>query len=358
LSGNNLHPLPFTNTMKKFLLVFVVILTIASCKNKTGIPDVSNVKVDLEIQRFDRDFFTIDSNNVLPGLNEVNRKYPILTNIFLQSILGLDSGSTLAGVKRFIHVHGPIDSAVSKTFSSTDAIKKDLHKAFQFVKYYFPQYRTPSVIYTVVGPVDALAQNNNVYTPDFLGDGFLGLSLQFYLGRDYPVYHDPFFVENVAPEYRSRRFSKEYIAADAMMLIVDDLFPDKASGKPLIEQMIEKGKQWWLLDKFLPGVPDSIKTGYTTDQMEWCKRNEGVIWSELIRNTDLNSINPVDIQTYIGEGPFTQGFNPEYSPGNLGQWIGWQIVKRFASKNLNMKPAEVMMLDARKILDIAKYKPR
>ena len=36
------------------------------------------------------------------------------------------------------------------------------------------------------------------------------------------------------------------------MLIVDDLFPDQSNGKPLIEQMVEKGKQWYLLDKFLP----------------------------------------------------------------------------------------------------------
>jgi len=344
--------------MKRAIYILIISFVFLSCKNKKGIPDVSNIKVDLEVKRFDRDFFKIDSNDVLPGLNEVNRKYPILTNIFLQSILGLDSGSTLPGVKRFIHVHGPIDSAVTKTFANTDEIKKDLHKAFQFVKYYFPQYKTPAAIYTVVGPVDALAQNDNGYTPDFLGDGFLGVSLQFYLGRDYPVYHDPFFVENVAPEYRSRRFSKEYITADAMMLIVDDLFPDKASGKPLVEQMIEKGKQWWMLDKLLPNTPDSIKTGFTKDQIEWCTRNEGVIWSELIRNTDLNSINPTDIQTYIGEGPFTQGFNPEYSPGNLGQWIGWQIVKKFAAKNPSMKPAELMTMDPRKILDIAKYKPR
>ena len=45
-----------------------------------------------------------------------------------------------------------------------------------------------------------------------------------------------------------------------------------------------------------------------------------------------NSLNPAVIQTYIGEGPFTQGFSQEYSPGNIGQWIGWQIIKKFVRK--------------------------
>jgi hypothetical protein len=108
----------------------------------------------------------------------------------------------------------------------------------------------------------------------------------------------------------------------------------------------------------LPGVPDSIKTGYTKDQLNWCKENEGLIWSFLLKNEDINSINPATIQTYIGEGPFTQGFSQEYSPGNIGQWIGWQIVKKYADKNSSKKPAEIMEADAKIILEGAKYKPK
>jgi hypothetical protein len=143
-----------------------------------------------------------------------------------------------------------------------------------------------------------------------------------------------------------------------MKLIVDDLFPDKSNGRPLIEQMIEKGKQWYLLDKFLPRTADSLKTGYTQRQLEWCNENEALIWSILLKNENLNSIDPVTIQTYIGEGPFTQGFSQESSPGNLGQWIGWQIVKKFAEKNPDTKPQDIMLTDARNILEEAKYKPK
>ena len=89
-----------------------------------------------------------------------------------------------------------------------------------------------------------------------------------------------------------------------------------------------------------------------------CNENEGLIWSYIVKNEDLNSLNPAIIQTYIGEGPFTQGFSQEHSPGNLGQWIGWQILKKFTGKNTGITPDEVMKTDVKKILDEAKYKPK
>src|SRR5205085_1175191 len=108
----------------------------------------------------------------------------------------------------------------------------------------------------VVGPMnsreDLARMQGGDYTPNFLGPGLLGISLQFYLGRDFSLYSNEYFVNQVAPLYRSRRFSGEYITADAMKLIVDDLFPDHSRSLPLLEQMVEKGKQWWLLDKFMP----------------------------------------------------------------------------------------------------------
>jgi uncharacterized protein YjaZ len=42
----------------------------------------------------------------------------------------------------------------------------------------------------------------------------------------------------------------------------------------------------------------------------------------------------------------------------MGQWIGWQIVKKFVGKNPDIKPEDVMTTEAKKILDEAKYKPK
>ncbi len=121
--------------------------------------------------------------------------------------------------------------------------------------------------------------------------------------------------------------------------------------------MIEKGKAWWLLDKFLPTTADSVKTGYTQDQLDWCAANEGLIWTYILKNENLYSVDPSTIQVYIGEGPFTQGFSQELSPGNIGQWIGWQIVKKYADNNPKASIQDIMTASGKKILDEAKYRP-
>jgi hypothetical protein len=343
--------------MKRNWLITITLISIISCTGDERNPDVSSIKIDLTIQRFDKDFFAIDTLDLNKSLAALQQKYPTLLPIFIKNIIGVEVESNPKGINNYIKMNGPVYDSVEKEFKTMDKVKDLLETSFRYVKYYFPDYRIPKV-YTIVGPIDLLAKmNNGDFTPNFLGTDFLSLSLQFYLGTDCSIYSTEFFINNVAPLYRSRRFERKYIAPDAMKLIVDDLFPDKSTGKPLIDQMIEKGKQWWLLDRFMPDTPDSLKTGYTQKQLDWCKENEGLIWNFIKQNENPYSIEPVVVQTYLGESPYTQGM-PESSPGNIGQWIGLQIVKKFARNNKVLHPAEIMKTDPKKILEDAKYKPK
>lgn len=338
--------------MKKTILLAAVTVLLFSCKNKKGAPDVSGVKVNVEIERFDKSFFSLDTLQLQAGLQKLMQQHPGFYPDFMQQILGVSGADTNTGTlmvtKSFIHDYTPIYDSVKSKYEDVNWLKKELEKGFQFVKYYFPNYKTGKAV-LFLGPFDAPGVASTATG--------LAIGLQQYAGSNFSVYKAQ-EMQEMFPEYISRRFSPEYITANCMKAVVLDLFPDQSTGKPLIEQMVEKGKQWYLLDKFLPYTPDSVKTGYTQLQLKWCKENEGLIWADIVRNEDLNSISPTVIQTYIGEGPFTQGFSQEYSPGNMGQWIGWQIVKKFADKNPDMKPEEVMRTPARKILDEAKYKPK
>ncbi len=345
--------------MKKVWLFPFFAFLFTTCNNKKDTPDVSGIKADLSVQRFDEDFFAMDTMALEKDMSKLQIKYPDFTPLFLQNILGVTDEN---GIKIYYRLYKPVFDSSQQLYKDLDDVKKQVEQALQYVKFYFPSYKLPARITTVVGPMNSMQDfammGNGDYTPDFLGPDFIGISLQFYLGKDFSLYNTEYFTNNVAPAYRSRRFSKEYIIGDVMKLITEDIFPDKSKGKPLVEQMIEKGKQWWMLDHFLPQVPDSIKTGYTKQQLTWCKENEGLIWSYIVKNEDLYSINPVTIQTYIGEAPFTQGFSQELSPGNIGQWIGWQIVRKFAENNSKLKPEEVMQSTPKKILEEAKYKPK
>ena len=61
--------------MKINTLFFLGLVFFIGCTDSKG-PDVSNIKVDIPIERFDKSFFSIDTNNTAAGLNELMKEHP------------------------------------------------------------------------------------------------------------------------------------------------------------------------------------------------------------------------------------------------------------------------------------------
>jgi hypothetical protein len=338
--------------MKNCWIVLIVALLLSACKNGKPIPDTSGITVNAKIERFDKAFFALDSNNIGAGINKLNQQFPYFTNDFLVNILGTgpltDTSTTPLIVSRqFLSTYQAVNDSLQLKFQHTDWLEKELQKGLKLVKYYFPRYPLPPKIVTYTGPFDAPGVAITRFT--------LAIGLQLYAGRNFSFYKSQQGQE-MYPAYISRRFESEYITPNCMKAIAEDLFPDNSGNKPLIEQMIEKGKYWWLTDQFLPETADSLITGFTERQFSWCKNNEGMIWNFFLQN-DLFSIDPDVIKNFIGEGPSTQGM-PEASPGNIGPWVGWQIVEKYIERNPSTTPEQLMRTDAKHIFDDARYKPK
>ncbi len=347
------HNRSFENRFNAFAFlacIFMISLS-SSCNNNGNRPDVSDIKVDVKIDRFEQGFFSIDTNQLLEGLEKLYASYPQFTGFFTKQLVGLNqvTGDTSQMVlKQILTGYRPVYDSLREKYPNLNWLKKELDEAFQYVKFYYPSYKVPHIM-TFIGTFDA---PGIVYTPQYLAIG-----LQQYAGKNFSAYRDP-QVQQVFPDYISRRFDREYMTANVMKAVVDDIYPDTTDNARLIELMIEKGKQWWLLDKFLPEAPDSVKTGYTRNQLEWCRKNEGNIWGSVLQNTpDIYTLDQERLQNYIGESPRTMDM-PEESPGNIGQWIGWQIVKKFEEKNEGMTVQQILATPAVKIFQEARYKPK
>ena len=346
-------------TMKLTGLLLSSFLLFASCTHEQRAPDISNISYEMEVKRFDRDLFAIDTLDLQNSVGRLTTTYPQLTNIFLRDILAINQVEFLPV---YLASYRAVYDSAQNLFGNMQTIRSELEKAYRYVKYYFPDYDLPKFLIPVLGPLetrdDLARMSNGELTPNFLGPDFVGVSLQFYLGANYSLYNTEYFVNNVAPLFRSRRFSKEYLVADVMRLVANDLYPDQSFTRSLVEQMIEKGKRWWLIGKFLPNTPDTLITGYTKNQTDWTESNEGMIWSYIVKNEKLDSKEPPVIQNYIGEAPFTVGLPQEYSPGNIGIWLGRQIVKKFEAENKDLSIDEIMKTPAETILQEARYKPK
>ncbi len=340
--------------MKKNLFPFILLFFIG-CRSGTKTPDVSNININIHVERFDQDFFAIDTNRTEAGLLELARQYPYFINDFAVNILGTGSLSDTSAqafsiCRRFISSYMPVKDSLDRSFSVAGGMKpveQGLRKGFQYVHYYFPKYNLPPKVVAYIGPFDAPGVAMTRYT--------LAIGLQLYAGKQFPFYLSAQGQE-LFPVYISRRFEPLYVVPNCMKAIVEDLFPDQSQGKNLIEQMIEKGKNWWLLNKLLPETTDSLITGYTQKQLSWCESNEGQIWNFFL-DQNLFSPDPDLIKNYIGDAPNTQGM-PDSSPGNIGQWVGWRIIQKYASLHSDLSPEQLMKTPAKLIFDEVKYKPR
>ena len=337
--------------MKKAGLVLLVIAGLFSCKDK-NIPDVSNIKIDLTVKRFEQDFFAMDTNRVMPSLQHLSEKYPLFLGDFLYNIMELPgiSDTSLqeqALLKKFTADYRPVKDSADQVFRNFNTIEKDVKKGLQFVKHYFPAYKAPVQLITYIGPMEGYS---DVITRDALAVG-----LQLHMGSHYSLYSSN-IGQSVFPDYISRRFTPDYIVVNCMKNIINDIAPEKAGSKPLVELMVEKGKRLFVLDKILPYTEDSLKTGYTAAQLKGCYENEGMIWNFFLTHNLLYDIDPGNIKTYMEEAPNTPELG-DRSPGAIGIFMGWQIVKKYMTKHVALSLNELLNTDPKQIFEESKYKP-
>jgi len=159
------------------------------------------------------------------------------------------------------------------------------------------------------------------------------------------------------PLYISRKFAPEYIPVNAIKNIIDDLFPDQSGDKTLIEQVVEKGKRIYLLDRFMPATPDTLKIGYTEKQLKGCFNNEGLIWNYFVTNSLIFNNDPSLIKNYIGDSPNTPEFG-EGAPGYIGLFTGWRIVEKYMDKHNAVTLADLMKTNPKRLFEESGYRPK
>lgn len=345
--------------MKKTGLIALLLCTLLACRDKDT-PDVSGISVTLKAERFDKDFFAVDTNNLMPSLQRLGQQYPHFMTDYFQNILGLPPFSEQGEeatrlVKQFIRDYMPVKEAVDKTFASTRSIEEAVRSGLQFVKYYFPAYKTPERLIFFIGPMDALYQASLASYGDAITTGGLAVGLQLHLGKDFSLYTSE-MGRSLYPAYISRRFTPEYIPVNCIKNVIDDIYPEKTTDKTLVEQMVEKGKRLYVLDKLMPETPDTLKIGYTDFQLKGCYKNEGRIWNFFLVNSLLLNNDPAILKSYLGEAPSTPELG-EGSPGYIGLFTGWQIVKKYMEKHPDLKLPELLQIPAMKVYEESKYKP-
>ena len=346
------------NFQKTLFYLSIIVLFFSNCASDKGkyIPDVSHIKSDVTIKRFEQELFQLDTNNMVSEFEALKAEYPEFTNLFFSRVLPL-KGETEAEFQE--NLRGYLtDSRILKLQDTVAIVFEniereeivDLKKAMKFMKYYFSDFDPPNV-YTFT--------SEYTYQKFIFEDAkrdALGMGLDMFLGRNYDYKAiDP---KNPAfSEYLTRTFSKEYIPKMMMEVLIDDRM-GREPGSRLLDHMIHNGKKLYILDKVLPETPDSILFEYTAQQTEWVKSNELEMWAFFFDQNLFYESNSIKINKYINPSPSSPGM-PDMAPGRTANYMGLQIVKAYMKKFPQTSLQQLMDLkDSQMIMDKSRYKPK
>lgn len=342
----------YINKYTLLISCLVALLGTAACNSGKKGPDVSHIPMTVSLSRFDSALFTIDTNNIQPGLAKLHADYPVFLPLYITDIMNLGAYSdSNAAVQQQLHLFlttpdfRQLEKSVAAKYGNNEQLKEELARCFRYVKYYIPSFHPPKVVTFISG-----IANYGAITVDSI----LGIGLDMYMGEDFP----PYALIPDYPDYMIHRFTPAYIPVNCMQVIQQQLYPPARKNGNLLEQMMEAGKQQYFLDKVLPETPDTIKLGYTKSQLDWCRENEQMIWQFFVQNNLVYSSDWQQITHFIGDGPSTQGM-PEGAPGKIANFVGWQIIKKYMDEHKEISLQQLMeSKDVTEIFKAAKYRPR
>ena len=314
---------------KTFYLWIIFAFVFIGCENKDKIAEeVNMIALDLRVSRFDNVF----ANSSASDIPNLRIEYPYL--------FPAPDSVWIAKLQDSLQIE--LRQEVKTEFADFEKETVDIELLFKYIKYYFPKYPVPSVI-TVTNDVD---YNNRI----ILADSLLLIGLDNYLGPEHKYYSG---LQNFIAKDMNRDFIVSNIAS---------AFANKVVSRPkertFLAQIIYYGKILYLKDKLMPFHNDGQKITYSQDQLGWAQANEEPMWRHFIENELLYSTDIKLAQRFLDPAPFSK-FGLELdneSPGQLGRYLGWQIVRSFMDKN-EVSLLQLLNLSAEEIFKKSNYKP-
>jgi hypothetical protein len=231
--------------------------------------------------------------------------------------------------------------AEQNRFTDIDFISKELYPALEVLLREFPGLIRPTVYVHVSG------LNQNVVVTDDV----LSISLDKYMGTNYPLYQKYFY------NYQLQNMTPERIVPDYLLGFMMANFPYEGNPGTLLERILYEGKLRYILSRLLPNREPWEFVAYTKEQYSWCNKNHSRIWKTILNNDDLYSSDYMTTIQYFNESPYTSSISTE-SPGKIGVWIGFQIINAYMKNHPNTSLSGLMnFIDARQFLKDSKYKP-
>lgn len=327
----------------RLLFCFLLVFSLTGCDIHAKSSRHSTVE-PIEIRRFDKKLFEYieakDTNLQQSLLSE----YPVMLDLIGKGILNIKSVDTpgffgkLSGYYSNAALLALYKDALTR-FEQVDDIEKKLGQGFSYLTECFPEMKVPQLYMHVSG------LNQNILT----GENALSISIDKYLGYDYPLYEEFFY------DYQRIKMQPEYVVPDYLTGWLMSEYPFAGKENVLLERMIYAGKIKYLVSQACPEISPAQLMGYTEEEYEFLEKNGKAIWQAIIERKHLYTPDHITTNQYFEEQP--SPFFSEEAPGNIGSFIGWQIVEHYMKESKGTGEQLMQNNNAQEILSLSRFKP-
>ncbi len=274
--------------------------------NKKINPEIEKIPLEIKFDRFDLKFSRINKKEFQNFKKKYNYLFP---SNFHDSIWLKRKSDTIQIM---------LQKEVNKIFPNLNKLEKESENIYKHLIYSFPSIKVPKFL-TLINNVDY--QSKIIFT-----DSVILISLDTFLGSKNKIY-------NGIPNYIKSDMDKSRFGS----ILIDKIggsIVKPPENRFFLDRIIYKGKILLLKDLVIPSSSDEIKIGYSKEQINWAKNNEEYIWKYFIGNGLLYKTDDDLIDRFITPAPFSKFYLEidNESPGKIGQWIGWQILRSFRKK--------------------------
>ncbi len=325
LSKNSLH-----------VYFFLLSVIFVSCHDSTSQTDVSDVKVDIEIERFEQRLMAVKSKSELQSLLSKNEGY-------VKSLYRTFPDDTAFVSHLYYLCTHPetrkLYQEAQDKFGDLKKLKGEFEEAFKHLKYFYPEFKSPKIMTTFTGLENDM----------FVSDSLIIIALEAFIGPKATYRPDQ-------PNFILRRYQSEYIVPTVIKFLSNSYNKVAGPDQSMLGDMIFFGKALEFTKEMMPNTPDSLIIGYTDAELKETWDAQDIVWAYFIDKDLLYQQNPSVKEKYLGERPAVPEIGPK-CPGRIGQWIGWRLVKRYRLENPSVGFKELMNQD--KAVDIfqkSKYK--
>lgn len=227
-----------------YFLTLVMAVACVACEFRLKPSEEGDQVWQMHVQRYDR----LESRYLTTGdfaaLQQMNTDYSIETRTLLEDMLQLGEVNDPTINARFLYFYQDtllqmVISDVQAQYADMSDVDHQLQQSFRRLLKMLPEVQVP-LVYSQIG---ALGQSIVV------GEGIVGISLDKYLGKDYPLY------ANFYDEVQRQSMERRYIVPDCLVFYLLSLYPLKNFDSCSQQQRDEHiGRVMWVANKALDPI--------------------------------------------------------------------------------------------------------